>query len=150
MYIIHIIFAICNLIFTNLSSRCFMEKVVLSFIKTVICLRWLTLSPTAGGNCVMNLSYRFFQQDIYFIIYKKVQEICSNRYVHLLLWSSFKLQFVNNGRHFVQVYRWGLLFGVSRPGGWKIKAWGKLGHGRVWCFLVLCLLTEQCNANWSI
>lgn len=51
-----------------------------------------------------SLSNRFFQQDIYFIIYKKVQEICPNRDLHLFLLSGFKLRFGNLGRHFVQLF----------------------------------------------
>lgn len=45
-------------------------------------------------------------------------------------------------------YTWGELFGVNQPRGQKIKALGNLGRGPD-PPLVSCLLTEQCNANWS-
>lgn len=42
----------------------------------------------------------------------------------------------------------GELFGVNQPRGQKIKALGNLGRGPD-PPLVSCLLTEQCDANWS-
>lgn len=45
-------------------------------------------------------------------------------------------------------YTWGELFGVNQPRGQKIKALGNLGRGPD-PPLVSCLLTEQCDANWS-